>query len=254
MPFKWSVIVTVISLIDLWMDSRLPVILNEGKNRITSKASVILSFFVATMVITTCERRPLENDELPPTAKLAVKIDWSKSGIEPYAKDGKGVHRVSFRFFPHDSRLPIFERYLEGNVTEGEIEVSIGKYSVIVFNESLDDLNYWDGAITFTDVNSFADFAANAVPYPAAQRALEFPFYKPLQGEQFIVEPLPLASWSIEHFEVTENMILVLQGVRASYTLSETEAEMVNAFINVVMRALTRPVNVTARVENMVSA
>ena len=208
--------------------------------------------FVLSMIIMTCERRPLEYDEILPTAKFDVKIDWSKSGIEPYAED-KGVHRVSFRFFPKDKQ-PIFERYLEGNVTEGQIEVTLGKYSVIVYNESIDDRNYWDEAITFTDVNSYDNFAANAVPYNAALRAQEFPFYKPLSGEQFIVDPLQLASWSIADFEVTENMVLVMKGARPSSSLTDEEAEMVNAFHNVVLRALTRPVKFTARIENMVSA
>jgi hypothetical protein len=215
-----------------------------------------LILFASTMIITTCERRPLEYDVLPETAAIEVKIDWSKSGIDPASRDGQGVHRVSLRFFSKekDSRLPVFDLYMEGNVTEGKISVPAGKYSVIVFNESVDDHAYWDGAITFTDINSFDRFAANAVPFDATERKKQFPFYSPVSGEQFIVEPLHLASWSIEHFEVTENMILVSQGIWPSYSLSKEESEMFDAFKNVVMRALTRPVNLTAKVENLISA
>ena len=212
----------------------------------------ILILLVSTMILTTCERRPLEYDELPSSARFDVKIDWSMSGIIPEG-DNKDVHRVSFRFFPKNKQSQVFDRYLEGKVTEGKIDdVPLGKFSVIVFNESVDD--HWEGVLSFTDINSYDDFAANAVFDKTAPHPQKFPFYKPLAGEKFIVEPLKLASWSIKDFEVTENMILVMQGARPSHVLSDEETEMVNAFTNVVMRALTRPVNLTANVENVVSA
>jgi len=220
---------------------------------IRNKALKVLMLFVSTMIITTCERRPLEDDELPAAANFEVKIDWSKSNIDPDLNEE--IHRVSFRFFSKDKKSYLFDRYLEGEVKEGEISIPLGKYSVIVFNESVDDQNtWWHGTINFTDINNYDNFAANAVPYDAAQRTKEFPFYKPLSGEQFIVAPIKLASWSIADFEVTENMLLVLQGKRPSYILTEEETDMINALKNIVMRALTRPVNVTATVENAVSA
>jgi len=212
-----------------------------------------LLLLVWLLVINSCERRPLEYDEKPRGAAIAVKIDWSKSGIDPYSSDN-GVHRVSLRFFPKDVPSDVFELYMEGNVTEGEILIPAGRYAVIIYNESaVTDRAFWDGAITFTDVNSFTDFAANAVPYAAAQRTQAFPFYKPSAAEQFIVEPLRLASWSIENFVVTENMITVSNGQRPWNYLTEEEKQMFDAFKNVVMRGLTRQVEVNAQVENLIS-
>ena len=222
------------------------------RNRWKSGLAAML-LMVSTLLIDSCERRPLEDDENPKAAAINVKIDWSKSGLNPDTRDGgNGVHRASLRFFPKDNS-PVFDLYLEGNVKEGQILVPVGKYSVIVFNESVYDKSYWEGAITFTDVNSFDNFAAHAVPFSAAQRTKDFPFYVPRQGEEFIVEPLHLASWSIEHFEVTEKMIMVSHGERQPFYLSDEENEMLNALTKIVMRALTRPVNVTAQVENMIS-
>jgi hypothetical protein len=216
-------------------------------------ATPALLLFVWLMVFNSCERRPLEYDEKPRAVKIDVKIDWSKSGIDPYSPDGKGVHRVSIRFYPKDNQ-PIFELYLEENVTEGSIYVPAGRYSVIIYNESVSDSkSFWDGAITFTDVNSFENFAANAVPYADTQRTKEFPFYKPSAGEQFMVEPLRLASWSVNNFEVTEDMITAMNGQKPFANLTEEEKEMFNTFKNVVMRALTRPVDVTAQVENLIA-
>ena len=222
------------------------------RNRWKSILKALL-LFTSPLLFNFCERRPLEDDEFARAAMIEVKIDWSKSGIDPDSRDGNGVHRASLRFFPKDGHSPVFDLYLEGNVREGRIQVPVGKYSVIVFNESVDDRSYWDGRITFTDVNSFSNFAANAVPFGAAQRTSQFPFYSPYAGEEFIVEPLHLASWSIEHFEVTEKMILVSHGERLPHYLSEEENGMFNALTNITMRALTRPVNINARVENLIS-
>jgi hypothetical protein len=213
----------------------------------------VLFLLTAIYIITfsSCERRPLDIDELPPVALIPVKIDWSRSGIN--FETGSGVHRVSLRFYPKDSRQDVFDCYLEGNVTEGKIQIPVGKYSVIVFNESVQDV-YWDGRIKFTDINSYSNFAANAVPYGDADRRQQFPFYSPQAGEKFIAEPLHLASWSIDNFEVTENMMVVAQGQKPFSYLSTVENDMFYALTKIVMRALTRPVIVTARIENLISS
>ena len=200
-----------------------------------------------------CQRRLLEDDDLSKAALIKVKIDWSRTGLDPLAKsdDANRIHRVSIRFFPKDGQ-PVFDLFLETNVTEGKILVPVGSYSVIIFNESVDDY-YWQDGITFTDVNSYSNFAANAVPYANSQREQQFPFYTPSVGERFVVEPLHLASWSLEHFEVTEGMVLVSHGRQAAPYVSNEENNMLNALSNVIMRPLTHKVTLTARVENLAS-
>ena len=217
----------------------------------------IVLFLMSALIVgslVTCERRLLEDDEQPPAAWIPVNIDWSMSGLNVTSPDGgEAVHRVSLRFFPKGKNQPVFDIYLEGNVVEGRIRVPVGKYSVIVFNESVDDKGYWDGRIQFTDIHSYNDFAANAVAYSTNLRTSLFPFYQTQTGENFINEPLPLASWSIEDFEVTESMVMVSNGEKQLLFLTEEESRMFNALKYVVMRALTRPVNITAQVENLVS-
>ena len=201
-----------------------------------------------------CERRPLDDDELPRAASIHVRIDWSRSGLIPASAKDPDVHRVSIRFFPKSDDMPVFDLFLEGNVTEGTILVPIGRYSVIVFNESVDDIAFWQDGITFTDANSYSKFAANAIPLPDAKRKELFPFYQPGSGERIIADPIPLASWSLDDFEVTEGMVLVSHGEKSADYLSSEENDMLDALINVVMRALTRPVNVTAQIGNLVSS
>jgi hypothetical protein len=207
-----------------------------------------------TLLTIGCQRRLLEEDENPSAAYINVKIDWSQSGLNDSQSNGNGnkVHSVTIRFFPKDNHLPVYNAYLEGNVTEGSIFVPIGKYSVIIFNESDEDV-YWDNAITFTDANSYDNFAANVVPLADAQRIQRFPYYVPASGERIVVEPLPLASWCLDDFEVTPGMVMVSQGEKPVSYLTRKEREMFDSFNKVVMRALTRPVYLTTQVENLAS-
>jgi len=215
---------------------------------------VLLLMLLILMMRESCVRRPLEDDDLPMAATISVKIDWSKSGIEvPSRSEESGIHRVSIRFYPKSSKQPVFDCYLEGNVSEGTIKVPVGAYSVVIFNESVDDKGYWEGKINFTEVNDYHNFAANLVPFDAALRAQQYPFYKPQTGEKFNVEPLNLASWSMDNFEVTEKMVLVSQGKKPSSYISAAESEMLTALTQVTMRALSRPLTVTAQVKNLVS-
>ena len=213
----------------------------------------ILALTVLMMVFDACQRRLLEYDEIYPAALIPVQIDWNATGFI-VSGNNRDVHKVSIRFFPKDGIGEVFDCYLETNVSQGEIAVPTGKYSVIVFNESLQDATFWAGRIAFTDVNSYSDFTANAVLLSDAARLQQFPYYQPQPGEIFIVEPLRLASWSLPDFEVTNNMILVSQGQRPPSILTAEENTMFNALTQITMRALTRPIGVTARVENLSSA
>ena len=198
------------------------------------------------MTASACERRPLE-DQYFDSALIPVKIDWNYSGIPVTDNSGSGyVHRVSLRFFPKDGS-PAFDRYMETNVIEGKIEVPVGEYSVIVFNESVHDI-YWEDAIFFTDINNYSAFAANIV----ADNVSNYPLYTPLSGENMIVEPYMLASWSIDNFSVTSDM--VWQTRWHSGTPTPQSNAMINALSNIVMRQLTYTVTVKAWVENLCSA
>lgn len=209
-------------------------------NRYAKLLSALLG--IAVMILAGCERRPL-TEELAESVLIPVKIDWSNSGIPVADPSGSGyVHRVSLRFFPKDGGKP-FDRYLESNVMEGEIEVPVGEYSVVVFNESVYDA-WWEDAIIFSNIDSYDDFAATIV----ADDAANWPHYTLLAGENLIVEPFMLSSWSIGDFKVTEQM---LKQTHAGVTRTDDDSQ---ALTKIVMRQLTFNVTVTAWVENLVSA
>jgi len=229
---------------------------NEKLRMNIVKTTFAMAVLLPTL-FSSCRLRPLEEDGVLEMARIRIYINWSNSGINvPSSEERDRVHRVSIRFFPKDGS-PVFDRYLEEpNVIYNWINVPVGKYSVVVFNESIYDEEYWNGAVAFTGVDSYADFAAHAVAWDPAERAVEFPFYTPSPGESVIIGPEPrkLSSWSLDHFEVTSNMALMSRGRQPSKPLMVWEEEMLEALVNIQMRRLTRLINVTARVTNLVSA
>ncbi len=200
------------------------------------RARISTILLLPLLLSTGCTRRPLDEAD-GGGARIPVKIDWSRSNIPVSEADltgGEWVHRVSIRFYPLDGS-PVFERYLEGNIFEGTIEVPPGSYRVIAMNESVEDIRYWENSISFSDVDNYDTFSATIERMPAADIAADFPFYRPVSNEKVIVEPLALASWSLDRFEVGGN------------------TPTTDALTGIVMRGLTRHVNVTVRVKNLVS-
>lgn len=216
-------------------------------NLLSNKYS-LLFLIVVTLIFASCERRLLE-EEFYETALLPVKIDWSKSGIPVIDSTGNDlVHRVSLRFFPHDGSKP-FEKYLEGNIMNGKVELPIGEYSVIVFNESVHDV-YLEDAFRFTDIDNYSKFAATIIE----TNRDNYPYYTPVAGEKLVVEPYFLSSWSLDTLIVTKEMVQISR-FNSRTTSTKVEAEkMLQALSNIKMRHLTYHVNVTAHVQNLVSS
>lgn len=180
-----------------------------------------------------------EGDGDPTTATIPVSVDWTRSGIAVTQDDPTGgelVHRVALMFYPRDGS-PMFTQYMEGDIFQKEIRLGVGTYDIVVMNESVDDLNHWGGTITFSDADSFADFAATIDPMSDVDRQVIFPGYA--GSEDIVTVPLALASGVIEGFVVTEEMA---QTTRAATPL------------NVVMRPLTHEITVSLRVKNLTSA
>lgn len=157
---------------------------------------------LAGAVLTACERRILGDcPDDAASARLPVVVDWSESGITPTSRaDADYVHRVSLRFFPKDGSA-VFDRYLEGDVFAGDVDVPVGNYSVVAFNESIYD-TYWNDALYFTGVDNYNSFAANLVD----DNPDNYDFYATESGAKLSQTPLKLASWSLDNFEVKPSM------------------------------------------------
>lgn len=201
----------------------------------------IITLWVVMITNISCVRQKLE-EPMHITALIPVSVNWDNSGITPTkTHDQNKVHRVSLRFFPKDGSTP-FQLHLEGDVHSGNIEVPVGRYSVIAMNESITDV-YWSDYYTFSDINDYDKIAATVV----ADNPKLYSFYKPTSGEKFMTEAHKLASWSMADFNVTQDMVT---RTRAATTKSE-KSEFT---LNVEMRRLTHDIKVTATVTNLKSA
>jgi hypothetical protein len=183
-----------------------------------------------------CTRRPLYGNLTPETALIPVHIDWSVSGIPL-----KQMHRVSVLLFPEKDGTPL-EFRMETNLTDDVIQVPVGVYSVIVFNETTDPTDWSD--ITFKNKDSYDKFAAVALDVTESRG-----FYSRAEELPLIENPNPLAAWSLARFEVTEEILL------RSRTASRAElAEEISDLTHIVPTPRIETMAVTARVENLSSA
>jgi len=167
---------------------------------------ITVLLIVLTLALGSCTRRTVD-EEYSERALIPVRIDWSASGV-PVA----GMHRASVWLFPDDGSTPL-EYRLESDLTYREIPVPVGVYSVLVFNETT-DTGDWNGII-FTGKNRYETFAAMAIP--DAVRG----FYSRSEELPLIVNPEPLAAWSLNRFEVTTEMMkrtrAIARGSSSSY-------------------------------------
>jgi hypothetical protein len=150
------------------------------------------ALLVATVLLTGCKYRPLEN-ELHSTALIPVSIDWSKSGV-----DVSTMHRASVLLFPDDGG-EVLEFYLETDLTYTEIEVPMGTYSVLVFNETKDASDW--SSLRFTGTDRYSTFAVEGIEETSRG------FYTRSEELPLIKNPEPIAAWGMEGLTVTLDMV-----------------------------------------------
>ncbi|MCL2072334.1 MAG: DUF5119 domain-containing protein [Marinilabiliaceae bacterium] len=171
-----------------WMISE-----GDGLLKINTIVVIVLGItLLALLTFTGCTRRTLE-DDIFETALIPVRIDWSASGVKI-----EEMHRASIWLFPIDGGKPI-EYRLEGNLRERDIAVPVGIYSVLVFNETIDD-DDWK-TITFTGTDSYEKFAVMAIPEESKG------FYFRSDNFPLVANPETIAAWNLDRFEVTPEML-----------------------------------------------
>jgi len=196
---------------------------------------------VLMVIVDACTRRTLE-DEYVETALIPVSIDWSISGVPL-----EGMHRASVWLFPDNGATPI-EYRLESDLSYREIAVPIGTYSVLVFNETIEN-NDWS-AIAFTGISRYETFAAIGI-----QDAVRG-FYSRTEDLPLIINPDLLSAWSLDRFEVTREMVFRTREIVREYSPSYRnvlENEIPNLTVVKPLPRIER-VQITAYVRNLSSA
>jgi hypothetical protein len=203
--------------------------------------TIMPALLVATMLLTNCNYRPLE-DEMYMTALIPVSIDWSESGV-----DESTMHRASVLLFP-DGGGATLEYRLEDDLTYTEIEVPIGSYSVLIFNETTDASDW--SSLRFTGTDHYETIAVEGLE--EASRG----FYTRSEELPLVKNPEPIAAWGMEGFSVTLDMITRTRAITRikSATRSRTLAEEVTDLLGVKPQPRFEKMTVTARAANLASS
>lgn len=147
-----------------------------------------LILVAATFVISSCERRPLE-DAYPEAALIPVGALWSKANIAP-----QNVTVLVYN--QDDGELVLEHRYQNNSLRiQSYLELAAGKYTVVLFNEIRDQI---DG-VGIRGHENFSTLEAYGKPnnYAKARAA----------DDNYIAEPGVLASVLVSDFEVTGEMV-----------------------------------------------
>lgn len=194
-----------------------------------------------------CERRALEEAMIVDhTAIIDINIDWSLSKI-----DVSKMHRASIIFYPHDGSK-FYEFHLEGDINSRKVELPIGHYSVLVFNETMDN-NDWD-AIELSGVESYQTIAAKGVV--DTRRSL----YTRAETETIVRCPEVLAVWNMADLNVTSEIVAYTRSkARSKGDEDRLKTDMsmeaiLEEFANIQPKLLFKEVSIVAQVQNLHSA
>jgi hypothetical protein len=198
--------------------------------------TIIPALLVATVLLAGCKYRPLE-DELHSTALIPVSIDWSESGV-----DVSTMHRASVLLFP-DNGGAMLKYRLEDDLTYTEIDVPIGSYSVLIFNETMDASDW--SSLRFTGTDHYETIAVEGIEETSRG------FYTRSEELPLIKNPEPIAAWGMEGFSVTLDMITRTRS--ATRTRAALE-DVVTDLLGVKPQPRFEKMTVTARATNLASS
>ena len=215
--------------------------------RTTTTATLLAALLLLTLG---CERRPLE-ELFFETAKFHIKIDWSKTKLDPDT-DPDNLYRASAWLFATDGTAPFaggksYKEYRLDSPRGGEIDVPVGRYSVLVFNNSTSEFSSNVSFRNTADFGSFEYFANAAT----TTRSTTTP-----DEDNYILEPDKLGAWSSTTLRVTPAMVILSQGLEYPITDSERVEALrdLKQLENVQPELLTPALRLTVYVKNIASA
>ncbi len=158
---------------------------------------------LTALLATSCIRQELEERNLS-LAYIPVSMDWSSS-LMP---DGY-MANVSIGFYPTDGSTPtiVISDDLEFKV----VELPVGEYSVMIHNDIVGNV----GGLSFPDYDSYDSASVHIIE----QESSGIIYYYPTDSEHVATLHDRAASWSLDYFEVTDEMV--------SYTRTEEFSEVI---------------------------
>ena len=193
--------------------------------------SLIYLAIVLTMVLTGCERRPLEV-YYHNVARVRVNVDWETY----FGEKPSGMTMLLYK----DGDQATISR-TDHNVTTQTFNLSPGMYKLMVFNLSPDEF----GSIRFENINSYENATARARDITSRVRRMWD------AGVRYMTDPEPIGV-AVDQFEITEEMIkdyLVFVDYRQRNNLPDTT----DIVYNEVVDPMTTHLNVRVMVKGFKS-
>ena len=183
-----------------------------------------------------CVRQELEEDFYS-TALIPVRIDWSLTDLDPDNDPNGDIFSASVWFFPKSGSryqgAPLV--YKLSNPRGQNIEVPIGIYSILIFNNTIDE---YSGNVGFRGTDRYETFEYYSKPNLASNNTRA--------GEITpILEPDYLAAWRMDTYEVTPDMVMV---TRSMTKANMSESRIISADVATKALSAITPLPLTKRV------
>ncbi len=170
----------------------------------------IILLFGLIFALSSCYRRGID-EEFVDTATIPVAIDWTSTGLDA-ATDDENLYRSSVYLFANEGAPfdgATYREYPLNSATGGTIEVPIGEYSVIVFNNSTKEFN---SNVSFRNYTSFDDFEYYCVA--SNTKTLD----------DFVQTPDIIGAWSTSNMVVTSDMVITSHNLESYYISAANRA------------------------------
>ncbi|MGL5681899.1 MAG: DUF5119 domain-containing protein [Marinifilaceae bacterium] len=204
-----------------------------------------ISLCIIIITMCTCYRQDLEN-KAPSTALIHISFDWSISRVPT-----NDINAVSVYFFPINGDAPIV--HVSNNIYETKVQLPIGAYSVLIFNETTGETS-WSGT-SFTGTDKFETFMAVARPNNTSKGNL---LYTKAENDNVVLNQEPLAAWSLDKFDVTSEMVYETRGWKETRATTDTNSKAITkaleVFVKVKLQPRTTETTVTAKITNLNNA
>ncbi len=192
------------------------------------------AMMVLLATLLSCKYQPIYNneDQVSNSATIRFAIDWTQANIVL-----SEVSNLSIYAYAEDLGSPYVK--ISGNIDTAYINLPSGVYSLLIFNDAVEDIL----GVSFTGSDSFGDFYAQSTTRTSTSDL----YYSTSESEVFASKMGRLASWSLEGFEVTSEMI--------SCSICEDSNKLViDTLINATPSAITRQCEVSVTIENLNNA
>ncbi|MFI3322780.1 MAG: DUF5119 domain-containing protein [Rikenellaceae bacterium] len=153
----------------------------------------LLIYIFLTSIVLGCKRQPLE-EPYQYLAYIPISIDWSKSDLL-----SDNIYNVSVVFYSKDGDEPI--EIISGDENFLVAQLPVGQYSTLIYNETVNDI----GGVIFENSDSYDGISAKLIKDISAGSS--YIYYAPTDSDNFAFSHEQIATWSLDDFEVTEQMV-----------------------------------------------